>query len=129
MNNQENAMKCGKIAHDIMNENLLLKNITTVTKIWTSDGLYRSLIVDHIEYGISSRKTGRKITMLPNFLLISSNGQFTPFDYLVFHFISKYTTVLEMGPVLLPPPKLYMKKEKSHTVKELMEKIGRLFKS
>lgn len=129
MNNQEKAMKCGKIAYDIMNENLLLKNITTITKIWTSDDLYRSLIVDRIGYGIFSRKTGGKITMLPKFLLISNNGIFTPFDYLVLHFISKYTTVLEMGPVLLPPPKIYMKKEKAYTVKELMEKIGRLFKS
>ena len=129
MNNQEKAMKCGKIAHDIMNENLLLKNITRITKIWTSDDLYRSLVVDRIEYGIFSRKTGGKITMLPKFLLISNNGIFTPFDYLVLHFISKYTTVLEMGPALLPPPKIYMKKEKSCTIKELIEKIGRLFKS
>lgn len=126
MNMQEKAMKCGKIAHDIMNNNLLLKRITTVTIIYAGDDLYQSIITDQYEYGVFSKRIPGRITTLPKFLAYNGS-QFTVFEYLVLHFISKYTTLINMEPALLPPPKIYMKQEKSYTIKEMIRKIKEIF--
>ena len=128
MNEQERVIKCGKIAYDILHGNLLLKRITTVSIITTSDELYRALVVNRNEYGIFSRKFGEKITVLPKFLAVYDNGQFTPLDYLAFRFISKYTTMLDMRPLLLPPPRIYIKEVKKYSIKDLRHMIKEKFR-
>lgn len=128
MNTYCKIMRCAKISHDLMVENLLLKEITTVTTIETSDELYNSITSDRIDYGLISTKNENRITVLPRFLPIYDNGQFTPFDYIILNIISKYTTLLDMRPPMLPPPKIYMKEEKSYTIEQLIRKIKEKFK-
>lgn len=128
MNNLERAIKCGRVAHDILTGNFVMKRtVSAVTVMQMSENFYDTIIVDGFSYGIFSRKLGVKITTIPEFLVVYDNGNFTPFEYLTIHFISKYTTIIDGNPILLPPPKIYMKEKKAYTVKGLIQYIKERF--
>ena len=127
MNNMKNVINCGKIAYDILHDNFLLKNNYVLHLIYTPDQFYQNVISDAYSFGIFSIRLEGKMIVLPEFLVIYDNGEFTPFEYLAFQFVSKYTRIVNGGPPLLPATKIYMKEKKRYTVKDLLFMIKEIF--
>ena len=120
MNNMKNVINCGKIAYDILHDNFFLKNSYGLYLVYTPDQFYQNVISDAYSFGIFSIKLEGKMTALPEFLVIYDNGEFTPFEYLAFQFVSKYTRIINGGPPLLSAPKIYMKEKKGYSVRDLI---------
>lgn len=126
MDINERALNCGKIAHDITHDNIELTGFAPHI-IYDANDLYHLLIRDEYKFGVVSIKTGQKMTILPERIVIISTDDFTAFEYLTLEYISRFTHIAYMQYPCLPPPKIYMKSENHYTVKEIAQKIRERF--